>query len=658
MKNAKWLVLCVCAAVFASCGGKMQSADRVSESAKAQIAVAPIDGLSEDFIRGVDISMVYEIEKNGGVYYDENGKSADVFQILKSQGVNWVRLRLWNNPVNDYNVVENGTVISKKGDPVGGGNNSVDVDIALAKRAKKAGLKLLLDFHYSDFWADPEKQKKPNEWKNLSGTELCDAVESYTSEVLQKFKSAGVQPDMVQIGNETNNGMLWPDGKINPVTKTDVDIGGMSGFISLLKAASRGVRKAGKWGTDIKIIIHLADGGKNALYRTIFDAVTEAQVDFDIIGLSFYPYWHGSFDDLTANMNDLCSRYGKDMVVVENAYAYTWDAGDDTANMFSLYSDEAHGYIPSVQGQATEVRDCMQAVSSVDGGLGIFYWEPAWIPVEGAGWRSGEGNAWDNQAMFDFYGNVLPSLSVFNLVYGKGEVQNVWGGSASSATLFEPCKASESVKLTVMPGQIPPLPEKAKVVFTDDSERLVPVTWETHDWKSEKEDKIVTVSGTTQEGFRVTCEVELSSIVNLLKDPSFESGTLDEWNLDGSPVLFYACEDKGNAHSGTWAYHYWDNGAFSGTLSKTFTGLQNGTYIFSAWSEGGGGENALYLFAKDYGSDKTLTVDVVDTGWQIWKKYSLEIPVTNGQVTVGFYVDGIAGNWGNFDDVMLYYKLQ
>ena len=654
MKRVGLFLLCALFLLVTSCGKKMQSAERVSDSAKAQISVEPVQGLSEDFMRGVDISMVAEIEKLGGAYYDENGKSADVFQILKKHGVNWVRLRLWNNPVNDYNVVEGGVTISKKGDPVGGGNNSIDVDIALAKRAKKAGLKILLDFHYSDFWADPEKQKKPQEWKNLSGDALCEAVELFTKTTLQKFYKAGVCPDMVQIGNETNNGMLWPDGKINPVTKTDVDIGGMDGFIKLLKSASRGVRTAGTWGTDIKIIIHLADGGKNALYRTIFDAVTAAQVDFNIIGLSFYPYWHGAFDDLTANMKDLRSRYGKDMVVVENAYAYTWDDGDNTGNMFSLYSDEAHGYIPSVQGQATEVRDCIAAVSSVDGGLGMFYWEPAWIPVDGAGWRTGENSAWDNQAMFDFYGNVLPSLSVFNLVYGRGQVQNVWGGSASSVQSFEPYKSSESVKLLVMPGQVPPLPQKAKVVFTDDSERLVPVTWDEHDWKSETEDKTVTIYGTTQEGFRVTCEVELSSIVNLLKDPSFESGTLDEWTLDGSPVLFYACEDKGNAHSGTWAYHYWDNGAFNGTLSKTFTGLENGMYTFSAWSEGGGGENALYLFAKNYGASEVLTVDVVDTGWQVWKKYELHIPVTNGQATVGFVVDGIAGNWGNFDDVMFY----
>jgi arabinogalactan endo-1,4-beta-galactosidase len=287
MKRVGLFLLCALFLLVTSCGKKMQSAERVSDSAKAQISVEPVQGLSEDFMRGVDISMVAEIEKLGGAYYDENGKSADVFQILKKHGVNWVRLRLWNNPVNDYNVVEGGVTISKKGDPVGGGNNSIDVDIALAKRAKKAGLKILLDFHYSDFWADPEKQKKPQEWKNLSGDALCEAVEDFTKTTLQKFYKAGVCPDMVQIGNETNNGMLWPDGKINPVTKTDVDIGGMDGFIKLLKSASRGVRTAGTWGTDIKIIIHLADGGKNALYRTIFDAVTAAQVDFNIIGLSF-----------------------------------------------------------------------------------------------------------------------------------------------------------------------------------------------------------------------------------------------------------------------------------------------------------------------------------------------------------------------------------
>ena len=143
MKRVGLFLLCALFLLVTSCGKKMQSAERVSDSAKAQISVEPVQGLSEDFMRGVDISMVAEIEKLGGAYYDENGKSADVFQILKKHGVNWVRLRLWNNPVNDYNVVEGGVTISKKGDPVGGGNNSIDVDIALAKRAKKAGLKIL-----------------------------------------------------------------------------------------------------------------------------------------------------------------------------------------------------------------------------------------------------------------------------------------------------------------------------------------------------------------------------------------------------------------------------------------------------------------------------------------------------------------------------------
>src|SRR5574344_2275040 len=165
------VALCFCTA--AAFGRASSAVDAV----KQQIVVETIAGLSPDFMRGADVSMLAEIEKNGGKFYNAAGKEDDLFNILKENGVNWIRLRLWNNPVNDHDVYANGAIISKKGEPVGGGNNDVDVDIQLAKRAKKAGMKVLLDFHYSDTWADTSKQKIPAAWKDMNEKQLNNAVE-------------------------------------------------------------------------------------------------------------------------------------------------------------------------------------------------------------------------------------------------------------------------------------------------------------------------------------------------------------------------------------------------------------------------------------------------------------------------------------------------
>lgn len=645
-------VLAVASLCTAMLSAKTNSA---ADAVKQQIVVEPVAGLSPDFMRGVDISMLAEIEKNGGKFYNAQGKEDDIINILKENGVNWVRLRLWNNPVNDFDVYANGEIISKKGEPAGGGNNDIVVDFQLARRAKKAGMKLLLDFHYSDTWADPSKQKTPAAWKNMDAKQLNKTVEEYTRDTLEKLIKANVRPDMVQIGNELNGGFMWPLGKTWK-SKTDTSVGGMDGFIALLKSASKGVREAQGSGDVIKIVIHLANGGDNNLYRQMFDPITNAKVDFDVIGLSFYTYWHGSLADLKANMTDLSKRYKKEMAVVETAYGFTEDDGDSQGNNFMVYSDDNNGYIPSVQGQATAVRDIIETVSSVKGGVGVFYWEPDWIPVKGAGWRSGEGDNWENQAMFDFTGKVLPSLAVFNLIYGKGDVTNIWGGSAKSGSSFTPY-GSEKVTVKTMPATKPNLPSKIKVIYTDDSERLTEIIWDKHDWSAEKKEGVVKVGGTVKgSSFKVEAEVTISNQVNLVTDPSWETGKLGEWKLNGPADACFVENNKSNSRTGKWTYKYWLDSGFKSILTRTFTNIPNGTYTYSLWAMGGGGENAIKIFAKDFdGTKNQLSSNVKNTGWKNWKQYTVDkIVVTNNTVTIGIYLDTKAGNWGNFDDVELY----
>lgn len=608
-----------------------------------EIVVSPIENLSQDFIRGADISILGEVEKNGGKYYDKNGVEKDLFAILKESGVNWIRLRLWHNPINEADVMVGDKVISKKGEPVGGGNNDLKRTIELAKRAKKYGFKFLLDIHYSDFWADPGKQNKPAAWKNMNAQELEQAVYEYTADVMKAMNEAGCSPDMVQTGNELNGGMLWPEGKT--WANGEEKIGGIKTFAKFLKAAGKAVRENDKTG-KVKIAIHLADGGDNALYRHIFDGLTKEKVDFDAIGLSYYNYWHGSLAALEANMADLAKRYGKEMFVAETAYAYTEEDFDSQGNVFMVYSDETSGYMASVQGQATVVRDIMNSVHKVGGelGLGVFYWEPAWIPVKNVGWRTGEGSNWDNQAMFDKNGKALPSLEVFSKVYEKSTVS------------IEP-KGFEEISLTIAPNEKEKnLPEMAKIIYTDDSIKAKKIIWNAHDFSKETEIRTFQVEGIVEgTSFKVSANVTVSNKVNLIADSSFETGKLDDWTLNGPAAASFLENNKSNAYSGNWTYKYWLGSGFKSLLSRTFKDIPNGTYTLSIWAMGGGGENDVKLYARNFGNGKTISVKIVNTGWKEWKQYIIpDVPVTNGQCTIGIYLDTNPDCWGNFDNIEFY----
>ncbi len=634
-----------------------------ADSVKQEIFVEPVAGLSEDFMMGVDISSLADIEKAGGKYYNANGKAEDLFKILKDNGVNWVRLRVWNNPTYAADLYDwEGKLIAKKGQAYGGGNNSVKVDLDLAKRAKAAGFKLMIDFHYSDTWADPGKQNMPQDWAGMSYAEIENAIEKFTADSLKEFIDAGARPDAVQIGNELNGGFIWPVGKT--WANDGEKIGGMKEFTKLLNRASAGVRKAENGGDKIKIVIHLADGGDQELYKYVFDEVKKAKVDYDIIGLSFYTYWHGRDADLKANLEMLSKRYGKELAVVETAYGYTEEDGDSQGNNFMIFSQENDGYRASVQGQATAVRDIIAAVASVKGGCGVFYWEPAWIPVKGAGLSATEGATWENQGMVDFKGRVLPSMNVWNLVRGKNPSSNTWGGSSANKSSFEIYDMADNVSVITKPGTAPALPKQVKVVRENDREYLLDVKWDAHDWTAEKEARTVRIYGSIEgSAFKPWIDVEISTKVNLLADSSFESGKqikdgkIGAWKLNGSSTACYLENNKGNARTGKWTYKYWLANGFESILSQEIKGIENGTYVLSVWAMGGGGENNIRLFAANYGSGKKqITAKIVNTGWQDWHKYEIEIPVTNNQITVGIYLDTNAGNWGNFDDMELYLK--
>ncbi len=377
---------------------------------------APATQFAASFILGADVSTLDAVERGGAKFTTADGRAGTALQILRVSGVNWARLRLWHTPVNARDVFEGDRLISREGDPVGGGNNGLDLTLALAKRIRRQGLKLLLDIHYSDFWTDPGKQEKPAAWVKLHGEALQQEVERYTAQVLKALHDQGTDPDMIQVGNEINGGMLWPDGKTWKQTP-DEKIGGDAAFIDLLRAGIRGVRATDALrGGRLPIMLHLAhqgDGKSGEMFRRVYDQFESAKLDYDVIGLSWYPYHHDGFDALRTNLRDLSDRYRKPLVVVEAAYGWRADNPGRGPAVFNEEGARKGGYPATPQGQATMLKDLIQAVASVPQGLGVFWWEPAWLDVPGAGWRTGEGNAWANQTLFDDKGRALPALQAF-----------------------------------------------------------------------------------------------------------------------------------------------------------------------------------------------------------------------------------------------------
>lgn len=360
------------------------------------------------FVKGMDLSTLLELERCGAKYYD-NGEERDLLAIMKSYDVDTIRIRLWNDPW------------SETGESYGAGENDLKTSLEIAKRVTAAGFGVLLNFHYSDFWADPGKQIKPKAWADYGVKELEQAVYDYTLESMRTFLDAGVNITMVQVGNELSNGLLWPEGKVP----------NYDNIATFVNAGIRAVRKAD---AAIPVMIHLDNGGNNALYREWFDNFTKRGEDFEIIGLSYYPFWHGSLQMLNDNMNDIAERYGKDLVIAEVSMGYTME---DYKNYEKLSDEERKGYAtrPALvekieypmtkQGQYDFMEDFLNRISHIKGGKGkgFFYWEPAWIPVPGSGWATPAslkymndpgpcGNEWANQALFDYDGNALPTLAL------------------------------------------------------------------------------------------------------------------------------------------------------------------------------------------------------------------------------------------------------
>ncbi|WP_225850484.1 glycosyl hydrolase 53 family protein [Streptomyces sp. HPF1205] len=330
-------------------------------------------------MRGADMSTTQRALDLGAKYYDTNGTARDPLDILKDAGVNYVRLRIWNDPASGY-------------------NNKAKV-LQYAKAVKARGLKLLVDFHYSDTWADPGKQYKPAAWSSHGISQLQSDVYNYTYDVCAGLKAQGTTPDSVQIGNEINTGMLWNDGKVVNNDFTNLSL--------LLKAGYNATKACSG---DTKVIIHTADADSDAHARWFYDGIRAKGVNWDITGLSYYCMWHGTLSNMAGVVSDMRSRYGKDVILAETAYPFTAADADGTANSVT---SGCSGYPLTWQGQADEFT-AVQNTARGAGAIGVFYWEPTWYAVPGNGWDpadiNGSGDGWDNMAVFNWTGHINPNI--------------------------------------------------------------------------------------------------------------------------------------------------------------------------------------------------------------------------------------------------------
>lgn len=342
--------------------------------------------MREEFLTGADISMLGKIEGLGGVFRQE-GRPRDAITLMRGSGCNCLRLRLFVAPNGREGVV-----------------NDLTYTLALARRIVASRAKLLLDFHYSDTWADPAHQHKPAAWASLDFPALEKKVEEYTASVIAEFKARGVLPDIVQVGNEVTPGMLWPDGRLGGDAAGDPEAQ-WDRFTRLLNAGIRGVRQPLAKTDSVRIMLHIDKGGSWGATKWFFENIQKRNIPFDLIGQSYYPWWHGTLDDVRNNLRETAKTFGKDIIIVETAYPHR--------NADRWMREKNMAWPVSPEGQKQFLNDLIKAVRATpDGhGRGVLYWYPEALPVSGMHiWHGGA------TALFDAEGNALPGLTIL----GKG----------------------------------------------------------------------------------------------------------------------------------------------------------------------------------------------------------------------------------------------
>ncbi len=609
--------------------------------------VSKIADLSNDFIMGMDASSVPSLEAGGVKYYDYDGTENDVYKVLAQNGINYIRVRVWVDPFDE------------DGNGYGGGNCDINTALEIGKRATKYGMKLLVNFHYSDFWADPSKQQAPKAWENMNINDKVNALYKYTKESLILLKKAGVDVGMVQIGNETNGGKICGESS-------------WKNACYLFNAGSKAVRKVFP---EALVALHFANPEKTSNYKNYSFNLDKYGVDYDVFASSYYPYWHGSLENLAEILGYIAKTYNKKVMVAETSYAYTPEDTDFYGNTISD-AEPIQPYAMTVQGQANLVRDLIDTVNRIEGGIGVFYWEGTWISAGGStfeenqelwykygsGWATpyaGEydpddagkypgGCAVDNQAFFDKDGKPLESLKIFALVREGTNVEN------------KPDSVELSTAFVTLGDKIE-LPTQVQAIYSNNERKSIDVTW------NEIDEDAIMAQGAAKHEIRgvadgMSCLCVLTVLEkNYLEDYSFENGS-DKWIATAIGKMDeFKIEDKvSDSLTGTKHYHFWsaNKNTVEFTIEQTAEEIPAGEYKFIISIMGGdAGETEIYAYVKING-EIAYKEDMVITKYGEWDTATIEGINYNGtdEITVGIYVkcEGSGnGAWGKIDDAML-----
>lgn len=653
----------------------------------------------EDFITGADISSYVALKESGTIFKDEDGNALSdegFFRLLHEGGTNWIRIRVWPDPYDG------------NGNGYGGGNNDLEKAKIIGKLATDAGMRVLIDFHYSDFWADPSKQDAPKAWEGFTLEQKEQKVYEYTRDSLNALKAAGVDVGMVQVGNETNNGICGEKGWAN--------------MARIFNAGSKGVREFDK---DCLVALHFADPSSSA-FPGYAAQVDNYKVDYDVFAASYYPFWHGTTENLTTVLTNIARTYGKKVMVAETSWVTTWEDGDGHENT-APRTTQTLQYPVSVQGQADEMRDVINAVNLVNsavGGnpaIGVFYWEPAWVSPYyayngktldnniynknkqlwekyGSGWASSYsaeydptdagrwygGSAVDNQAWFDFNGQALETSRVYSYIRTgavaaerENEIANVenkiemdvnvgdeinWpDGSNVVVTFSDGSKTSDeggnshiaSVTVKWDEDQLPLVNTDRATVYNIDG--VAACTYYINDGKPE----------TRTETYDIMLELEVLSTSNILVNGGFENGQ-EPWEitlLDGT-AAGTAAVNGDDPHSGGMGMHFWSAEQLHFTVSQKVTDLKAGVYTLGSFIQGNGAsskdEQVLYAVVTGADGSETKYEQTCSlNGWLNWVNPEIKnIKVSAGDtLTVGMEIEStVDGAWGTIDDMYLYGK--
>ena len=658
-----------------------------------KMVIAPVDSTlyvpyiegitdADGFYRGADVSSYLSIKSSGAIYKDKDGNAltdVEFFQLLKNSGVNTVRIRVWNNPFNT------------KGNGYGGGNNDLGAAITMGKWATEAGLGVLIDFHYSDFWADPGKQKAPKAWSKYTVEEKATAIHDFTTDSLNQLLDVGVNVKMVQVGNETNGQMCGVKGTED--WTEDLDL--------LFDAGCDAVHEvATAHGRTIKAVVHFTNpesAGRQSGYAANLDA---GSVSYDVFATSYYPYWHGSLSNLTSVLSGIATRYDKEVMVAETSWATTLADGDGHTNTVRVGSDDQYNpsdndvkYMYTPQGQANEMASVVNAVKNVgDKGIGVFFWEPIWIPVAyaynedgslnsdilasnktkweqyGSGWASSYaaeydpddagkwygGSAIDNQSWFDFNGKAMEGINIFKYLQT--------GTTADGDAVAQAIDAS----VEIYAGDTLSLPKQVSVIKVNGKVASKDVTWSNPETVKNDVQGEYVVNGTV-DGVAVNCKVkvlpqnfiqnggfEAYTSFSMDKVESFNPNAFDNWTL--SNRNFNTQDVTSNNKSGLVGLHFAKKEATDVTATQIVT-LNKGKYELSAYVSGGNQVDDEVGISITVGGQKYENREGKLNGWKEWEQIKISdiiVSEDHTPVTVCLFVEKANDVvWGAFDDVVL-----